>query len=103
MTKAQSAMYSAYSRATATDLWEVYGRCSSAKRAAMQNCRKLQEELDGWGGRICSASCSIDVSRIAPWGKSCISNSSFHLLFLKRKVLQALAFKTLRPNKSGCP
>lgn len=59
MTKAQSAMYSAYSRATATDLWEVYGRCSSAKRAAMQNCRKLQEELDGWGGRICSASCYL--------------------------------------------
>ena len=55
MTKAQSAMYRAYSRATATDLWEVYGRFSTAKAQAMKTCRKLQEELEGWGGRICSA------------------------------------------------
>lgn len=56
MTKAQDAMYSAYKRATATDLWEVYGRFSAAKAQAMKNCRKLQEEMGGWGGRICSAS-----------------------------------------------
>lgn len=55
MTKLQKGLFETYKRATAEDLWQVYGRCSSAKRAAMERCREIQREMSGWRGRICSA------------------------------------------------
>ena len=55
MTKAQAGLYSTYQRATATDLYQVYGRYSHAKEQAMQYCRRLQAEANGYDGRICSA------------------------------------------------
>ena len=55
MTKAQAALFGTYKRATATDLWQVYGRYSRAKAEAMARCRQLQYELGGFDGRICSA------------------------------------------------
>ena len=55
MTKAQERMYESYKRATATELSEVYGRYSTAKAQAMQYCKELQSNLNGFSGRICSA------------------------------------------------
>ena len=46
--------YSAYNRATASELWEVYGSYSHAKARAMNRCRRLCADLDGWGLRILS-------------------------------------------------
>lgn len=36
------------------ELWQVYGRCSSAKYHAMDHCKNLQAELNGFDGRITS-------------------------------------------------
>lgn len=55
MTLYQRGLYSNYQRATATELWQVYGRHSAAKDEAMQYCRRLQSEMEGYDGRICSA------------------------------------------------
>ena len=55
MTKANARLYENYKRATASELWEVYGRHSRAKEQAMEYCRELQYNMNGWGGRICSA------------------------------------------------
>lgn len=55
MTKAQAALYSTYQQATTTDLSQVYGRYSYAKEQAMHYCHRLQAELNGYDGRICSA------------------------------------------------
>lgn len=55
MTKAQEMMWSNYKNASATDLWQVYGRHSQAKDEAMAYCRGLQYKMGGHDGRICSA------------------------------------------------
>lgn len=55
MTKAQEALWNTYKRATATDLWQVYGSFSHKKAESMDHCRRLQYELGGHDGRICSA------------------------------------------------
>ena len=55
MTKKQEQMLDNYRRSNATELWEVYGRCSEKKREAFEKCRKLQATYGGWGGRICTA------------------------------------------------
>ena len=55
MNKFQRGLYSNYLRATATELSQVYGSHSAAKDAAMGYCRRLQSEMDGRDGRICSA------------------------------------------------
>ena len=55
MTRAQGRMYDNYRHATATELYHVYGTFSKAKADAFDYCRKLQQKLDGTGGRICSA------------------------------------------------
>ncbi len=55
MTKRQEQMLDNYRRASATELYEVYGRYSEKKREAFDRCRKLQATYDGWDGRICTA------------------------------------------------
>ena len=55
MTKAQNALWNSYQRATATNLNDVYGRHSKAKDEAYNYCRRLQYEMGGHDGRICSA------------------------------------------------
>ena len=55
MTKAQKTMVENYKRATATDLWQVYGTFSESKSRAMDYCKELQYQMNGFGGRICSA------------------------------------------------
>ena len=36
------------------DLFDVYGTCSAAKRYAMDYCKRLQRERNGYDGRITS-------------------------------------------------
>ena len=55
MTKEQNTLWNNYQRATARELHQVYSRCSQAKRDAMDRCRRIQAELEGYDGRICSA------------------------------------------------
>ena len=55
MTKAQERMWENYKMATAQELHQVYGSYSAAKAEAMNYCKRLQNELGGWDGRICSA------------------------------------------------
>lgn len=55
MTKEQERFYESYNRATATNLYEVYGTHSRAKDEAYNYCRRLQYEMGGHDGRICSA------------------------------------------------
>ncbi len=52
--KTIEAILEQYSRSTYTDLGECYSRASEAKYNAMQRCRRLMVELDGWGIRILS-------------------------------------------------
>lgn len=52
MTKRQEQMLDNYHRASATELYEVYGRYSEKKREAFDRCRKLQATYDGC---ICKA------------------------------------------------
>ena len=53
-TQAQRAMAS-HARATASELRQVYGRYSDAKRRAMDYCKGLCARLDGWDLRILGA------------------------------------------------
>ena len=55
MNKVMKEKYADYKRATATELWEVYGRYSHKKAEAMKSCRTLCYDLDGYGLRIISA------------------------------------------------
>lgn len=54
MNKTMRNAYEAYKRATASELWEVYGSYSRAKENAIAYCKRLQYQLGGWGGRIIS-------------------------------------------------
>jgi len=44
----------AYERSTATELHDVYGRCSTEKHRALKYCKELMEEVHGYNGRIIS-------------------------------------------------
>ena len=55
MTKKQIGMLENYRSATATNLWDVYTTFSKAKRNAYDYCRRVQYEMHGTAGRICSA------------------------------------------------
>lgn len=46
-----------YNRATATELCDVYGKCSAEKRKAFRNCKAEMVNRNGYGMRILSASC----------------------------------------------
>ena len=52
--RAAHAHYPAYFRSNATDLYDVYSRCSAAKRHAWDYCRKLCLDKNGRGLRIIS-------------------------------------------------
>ena len=58
MTKAQGRMLDNYRKAVKngrkTELYEVYGRFSKDKIDALNRCKKLQVELDGEEGTICT-------------------------------------------------
>ena len=54
MNKTMQAAYERYEESTDTELWQVYGRYSHAKRNAMEYCRELCYKLDGHGLRIIS-------------------------------------------------
>lgn len=47
--------YEDYKRATASELWEVYGRFSRAKINALDYCKSLKFKMNGRNGRIISA------------------------------------------------
>ena len=53
--KAQGIINS-WRRSNATELWQVYGTYSRAKAEAMEYCKNLQYELNGYDGRITGAS-----------------------------------------------
>ncbi len=55
MKKQYERFYNQYKMATARELHDVYGRCSYAKEKAMQDCKELQYNMNGYDGRICSA------------------------------------------------
>lgn len=55
MNKMESALYNNYIHSTTTNLSDVYGRYSHAKEEAMNYCKRLQHEMKGFDGRICSA------------------------------------------------
>lgn len=57
MTKKNAGLLATYNAATATDLYQVYGRPSRNKWAAFHACKRLQAALNGYDGRIPSASC----------------------------------------------
>ena len=42
----------AYERSTDTELSDVYSNCSDAKHKAMQYCKQLMDEVNGYNGRI---------------------------------------------------
>lgn len=44
----------AYERSTATQLSDVYGKCSTAKHRALRYCQELMEKCNGYNGRIVS-------------------------------------------------
>ena len=54
MNKQMRNAYEQYKRATASELWEVYGSYSHAKERAHNYCVQLMNSLGGWGGRIIS-------------------------------------------------
>ena len=58
MTKKQKDMYDTYkwaiNKGAKTELYEVYGRFSKEKIVALNKCKKLQAELDGKEGTICT-------------------------------------------------
>lgn len=59
MTKENKQIIDSYNRATASELWEVYGRFSHAKQNAMDYCKRKQYEHHGHAGRILSANTFI--------------------------------------------
>lgn len=44
----------AYERSTATQLYDVYGKCSTEKHIAFKYCQELMERENGYNGRIVS-------------------------------------------------
>lgn len=59
MTKKQTALLNQYNRATARTLYDVYGRYSYAKEKAYNWCIEKMNDLNGFDGRICSATCNF--------------------------------------------
>ena len=55
MTKVAQQKIENYRRATATELWDVYGSFSKGKVNAYKYCKELQEEYNGYDFRICGA------------------------------------------------
>ena len=55
MRKQCEGFYENYKRATARTLSDVYSRYSRAKENALQYCKELQYNMNGYDGRICSA------------------------------------------------
>ena len=47
--------YDAYQRSTSYELYDVYGRCSSAKMKAWDYCKELMYKFNGYGLKIISA------------------------------------------------
>lgn len=56
MTKKQQGMYNSYLNTSATKLRDVYTSWSKKKEDAMETCRCKQAELNGYDGRIPTAS-----------------------------------------------
>ena len=76
MKKMYEGFYENYKRATATELWEVYGTHSRAKDEAMQYCRELQYNMNGFDGRICSANTfqfTYAFQYVNESGKNCLA------------------------------
>lgn len=46
--------YDAYQRSTSYELYDVYGRCSSAKMKAWDYCKELMYKFNGYGLKIIS-------------------------------------------------
>lgn len=58
MYKDQEKIIQRYNNSTARELWDVYGRCSTAKRKAFENCKaKMLALRNGRDMRILGASC----------------------------------------------
>lgn len=53
----QRAIVDKYNRSTATELWDVYGRCSTRKQRAYANCKAEMQARGGRDMRVLSASC----------------------------------------------
>lgn len=61
MTKKQQAMVNSYKYSLErygqrTELWQVYGKFSQRKQNALDDCKSLQNRLDGYNGTIVSHS-----------------------------------------------
>lgn len=54
MTKKNEGLLDNYQRAWATELWDVYGSCSYAKREAFNDCKRHERAFNGYDGRICT-------------------------------------------------
>ena len=55
MTSKEKSMYNNYLYADyCSELWEVYGSFSHAKVNAMEYCKRLQREKNGYGAKIVS-------------------------------------------------
>ena len=52
MTKANKARLNNYNNATASALWQIYGRYSQQKANAFEYCKRLQYERHGYGLRV---------------------------------------------------
>ena len=60
MTQKQREMLDSYERAdNSGELYQVYGRFSSAKREALDYCKSVRAQLDGYDPRIPSANSFI--------------------------------------------
>lgn len=76
MKKQYEGFYNQYKRATAKELHDVYGKYSPAKVNAYKYCRKLQENMGGYDGRICSANTfqfTYAFQYINESGKNCLA------------------------------
>ena len=52
MTKKQENMLDSYKRMTSEYLYQIYKSCSAAKMEAYDACRRLQNEMKGYAGRV---------------------------------------------------
>ena len=76
MKKQYIGLYENYKRATATELWQVYGRYSVEKIKALQECKELQYNMGGYDGRICTHSAylfSYAFRYINESGRQCLA------------------------------
>lgn len=76
MTKANKSFYNQYLNATARELHDVYGTYSKEKFEAMTYCKKLQYNMNGYDGRICSANTwqfTYAFQYVNEAGKNCLA------------------------------